>query len=122
MHAKYLNWIGDNVKGDGYGQCREVTERMAADFPELIRVRGHYYDIAWGEREHWWLMTAEGDVVDPTARQFPTKGSGEYVPWDESRPEPTGICPNCGEYVYDGNTCCSDACSSAYCAYCMNPY
>jgi hypothetical protein len=122
MDPRYAEWIAANVEGDGYGQCREVTERMAAAFPELARVRGHYYCLIWGEREHWWLTTPAGEIVDPTAAQFPSKGHGEYVPWIEGTPEPTGLCPQCGEYVYDGNTCCSDACSRAYAAYCMNPW
>jgi hypothetical protein len=44
-----------------------------------------------------------------------------YFPRDESEPEPTGKCPNCGDLCYNGQTCCSDACHSAYVAYCSNP-
>ncbi len=117
----YQDWITENVKDDGYGQCREVTEAMVAAFPELTRVRGHYYCWQWGEREHWWLVDPSGEIIDPTERQFPSKGHGEYVPWPEGAPEPTGMCPNCGGYSYDGNTCCSDRCSNAYLAYIMNP-
>lgn len=120
VEPKYWEWIKANVEDDGYGQCREVTERMADAFPELTRVRGHYYCFAWGERQHWWLTDPDGRIVDPTAAQFPSKGAGHYEPWDESQPEPTGICPNCGEYVYDAGTCCSDSCSRAYLAYIEN--
>lgn len=118
--TKYRAWIKDNVT-ETYGRCAEVTQQMAAAFPELTRVRGHYYCFAWGEREHWWLTTPDGEIIDPTAAQFPSRGRGHYEPWDESRPEPTGMCPNCGGYCYDGNTCCSDSCGLAYAAYCMNP-
>jgi hypothetical protein len=117
---KYAAWIAEHVEGDGYGQCEELTRRMAEAFPELSRVRGHYYCWAWGERAHWWLTAGE-NVVDPTAQQFPSKGAGEYVPWDEGAPEPTGMCPNCGDPCYDGDTCCSAACTQSYVAYCMNP-
>lgn len=109
MKSEYLAWIANVV--DVYGRCREVTTAMQLAFPELIRIRGHYLDPFWGKREHWWL--ADGDeIIDPTAAQFPSKGRGVYTPWIEGAPEPTGICPNCGEYVYR-DTCCSDACSES---------
>jgi hypothetical protein len=121
MKREYAAWIEANVQ-DPHGRCREVTEQMADAFPELIRVRGHYYCLHWGERQHWWLVMPDGEIVDPTAAQFPSKGDGDYEQWDESRPEPTGICPNCGEFAYDGKTCCSDACGRAYAAFCVNPW
>ena len=108
----YAEWIREHVQSDGYGQCAELTEQMARAFPELKRVRGHYYDICWGERAHWWLVTPDGYIVDPTAAQFPTKGRGHYDPWDESEHEPTGKCINCGGYVLDGSSCCSDECAA----------
>ena len=76
------------------GRCAEATLAMAAVFPELTRVRGHYLCWVWGEREHWWLVEPNGEIVDPTADQFPSKGGGVYVPWDEaspSRPESARI-------------------------------
>lgn len=42
MRPECAAWIAANVT-ETYGTCREVTERMAAAFPELGRVRGHYY-------------------------------------------------------------------------------
>ncbi len=124
MKTEYRAWIDANVgtkPEDGYGRCAWATLTMLVAFPELTRVRGHYYDAIWGERDHWWLVDPDGEIVDPTAAQFPTKGTGEYMPWVEGTPEPTGMCPNCGENCYDGRTCCSDSCNSAYAAYCMNP-
>jgi len=112
---KYEQWIKDNVT-ETYGKCSEVTLRMQKAFPELIRVRGHYYCYAWGEREHWWL-TLDEKIIDPTSSQFPSKGFGDYIPWDESQPEPTGKCPNCGEYCYEGRTLCSEDCEISYMAY-----
>ncbi len=106
----------DNVT-EPYGRCAEVTQQMVEEFPELMRVRGHYYDLVWGEREHWWCVDPFGEIVDPTKDQFPTKGTGEYVLWVEGTPEPTGMCPNCGEYCYDGRSLCSDNCEIAYLAY-----
>ena len=121
IDRKYADWITVNVEDDGYGQCKEVSRKMAEVFPELKRIRGHYYCWAWGERAHWWLADANGTIIDPTAQQFPSKGKGEYVPWPEGALEPTGMCPNCGDPCYDGNTCCSESCANAYVAYCMNP-
>lgn len=117
MENRYANWTRANVEGDGYGQCAEITARMAADFPELTRVRGHYYCHTWGERAHWWLVTLDSTIVDPTAQQFPSKGLGIYEPWAEGAQEPTGLCMNCGAYCYDGDPTCSEACERANTAY-----
>lgn len=110
----YQAWIAANVEGDGYGQCAEVTTAMVAAFPELKRVRGHYFCLTWGERTHWWLVTPDGSIVDPTAAQFPSKGHGVYEEWAEGAEEPTGKCPNCDGYVYGGGTVCSDSCAREY--------
>jgi hypothetical protein len=121
IERKYADWIVENVDDTGYGQCKEVTQEMAKEFPELTRVRGHYYCWAWGERAHWWLVDPTGVIIDPTAQQFPSRGRGEYVPWIEGAPEPSGMCPNCGDPCYDGMTCCSEKCFNEYVAYCNNP-
>lgn len=92
----YQEWI--DQLDDVTGKCEEITAAMAEAFPELRRVRGHYHCWIWGKREHWWLMDGD-EVVDPTAAQFPSKGEGSYVEWEGE--EPTGMCPNCGEYCYD---------------------
>lgn len=113
----YADWIAANVT-KAYGQCAEVTEAMADAFPELTRVRGRYLCPIWGERDHWWLIAPDGSIVDPTASQFPSKGGGEYVEWDEAAIEPTGMCPNCGGPCYDHNSLCSDECGRDYVAYC----
>ena len=117
MNPMYAPWIKSNVPDNCIGQCAEQTLRMAAAFPELKRIRGHYICPCWGKREHWWLITPENQVVDPTAKQFPSKGRGDYVPWDESKEEPTGMCPQCGGYSYNGDTTCSETCFKKYKAY-----
>jgi hypothetical protein len=118
MNTKYSNWIAANVTA-AYGRCDKLTQQMAESFPELTRVRGHYHCVHWGERAHWWLVAPDGAIVDPTAGQFPSKGRGPYVPWDESQPEPTGMCPNCGGSVYNGGTVCSDVCAHEFAASCL---
>ena len=110
MITKYQQWIAENVDGNGYGQCLEVTLQMQHAFPELQRIKGHYYCAIWGERCHWWLQTADGEVVDPTAMQFPSKGTGVYVPLCSDEPEPIGRCVNCGEYCYNDPNFCSSSC------------
>lgn len=100
---KYRDWITSHVKSseDAYGKCEIVTLEMQQAFPELKRVKGHYYCSAWGERTHWWLVTPDGRIVDPTASQFPSNGSGQYVELDPNDPVPIGKCLNCGELVYE---------------------
>jgi hypothetical protein len=121
MKKEHLEWINKwNSDNNPYGKCKEATLEMQKVFPELKLVRGHYYCTIWGERMHFWLVDENNEIVDPTARQFPTKGFCVYVPWNEGDPEPTGICPNCGEYCYDSKTCCSEACDRAYAAYIMS--
>ncbi len=110
MKVEHSNWIADNVT-ETFGRCAEVSLLMMRSFPELKRVRGHYYCAIWGERTHWWLVDEDGSIVDPTADQFPSKGMGVYDEWDDDEPEPTGKCPNCGELVYSGNYFCDDKCA-----------
>lgn len=119
--TQYEEWISAHypTPESAYGKCDEATSLMAKAFPELSRVRGHYYCWSWGERTHWWLVTTDGSIVDPTASQFPTAGSGVYETWTEGAKEPVGKCPNCGDYVYDYGVVCSDVCARSYASYLM---
>jgi hypothetical protein len=112
MNRAYSEWIAHNVVGDPRGLCKEVTERMAAAFPELRRVRGHYVCPSEGRLQHWWLVAADGTIVDPTKRQFVSDGKGAYEPHEG--PVPTGKCLNCGEYVYECASFCSPACQNEF--------
>lgn len=88
------------------GGCGTATEDMVKAFPELRRVRGHY-----GSSEHWWCVTPDGTIVDPTAAQFePGREYVEYV-----GPDPVGKCMGCGAYVWEshprfGSSACSTEC------------
>jgi hypothetical protein len=117
MDSRYERWILDNypTRADAVMQCATATERMVVDFPELTRVRGHYYDTLWGRREHWWCATSTGAVVDPTAAQFPDGGIGVYEPLPDDAPEPIGRCYNCGEYCWKGQPGASSSFCSAEC-------
>jgi hypothetical protein len=88
---------------------------MAEAFPELQRVRGHYVCPVAGRQQHWWLVTPDGEVIDPTCRQFPSGGFGTYEP--HVGPVPTGKCLCCGKYVYDSTWCCSQSCLEELTAY-----
>lgn len=97
MKIKYKQWIENNVV-DPKGKCKEYSNLMNSEFPELKKVRGWYYldrDIP-----HWWLVDENDNIIDPTIDQFVSK-NGVYIPIDESNfIEPSGKCLNCGRFVY----------------------
>jgi hypothetical protein len=90
--------VSDEENAEDYkkyrGKCREMSEALVAENPALTLVRGHYLCPFWGEQAHWWCKDAEGNIVDPTARQFPSKGNGLYVEFDGFF-----TCENCGKRV-----------------------
>lgn len=62
------------------GKCKEMSEAAVLADPTLRLVRGHYYCPLWNRDEpHWWCVKPDGTIVDPTARQFPSKGLGIYT-------------------------------------------
>lgn len=79
---EYAQWIKWNVQEykDAYGQCNDVCKKMVRQFPELTIIHGTYLCAAIGPRHHSWCITAEGIIVDPTEIQFPSCGSGRYLP------------------------------------------
>lgn len=111
----YLQWIADHAGPDPHRQCKEVTERMAAAFPELRRVRGHYVCPSEGPQPHWWMVTPDGTVLDPTREQFTSPGQGVYEP--HQGPEPTGTCLNCGALVYGETPFCDSDCTNEFSSY-----
>lgn len=120
MKPQYAAWIAANVPTyeTAFGRCHAVTEYMVKDFPELQRVYGIYHCPIWGDRWHRWCVTPEGEIVDPTAKQFPSLGQFAYEPITDEAKMPVGKCANCGEYIYvyyDG-TVCSDACGKEFVA------
>lgn len=121
-YVEWIRWFADRHDGDVNGECEDATDAMVAAFPELRRVRGHVTMLAAPDGDtrpwpHWWCVTPEGEIVDPTRAQFP--GPLDYEEHDEDRGEPSGVCPNCSGLVYGGGTCCSDRCHDEYASYVM---
>lgn len=109
----YGEWIKKNVS-EPYGKCKQYTDKMIKEFPELTQCKGFYYCFAWGQRQHWWCKTTEGKIIDPTADQFPSKGRGHYQELTDEQ-LPTGKCMNCGDYCYNGSTnMCSEECHNSF--------
>lgn len=65
------------------GKCKELAEQAVSADPSLTLVRGYYHCPVWGKQAHWWATREDGTIVDPSVKQFPTKGAGaEYEPFD----------------------------------------
>jgi len=107
-------------RGDTLQTCHEAVKTLVALCDDLKPIRGQVVMKAAPDGDvrpwpHWWAVTLEGQVVDPTADQFPS--ALEYRPHDESLGDPTGRCPNCGGLCHDHRYLCSDACERDYAAY-----
>lgn len=117
MSSRYTAWIRTHVPSPEYafGNCLTVTKKMQEAFPELTTVYGNYYCLVWGKRWHQWLVTPAGEIVDPTAQQFPSRGTGEYVARTQNE-LPVGKCANCGEEYYEhyDGTVCSERCGNEF--------
>jgi len=109
MMNKYQKWIHE-YKGDIYRKCVEVSTEMQQVFPELRMAKGLVTIMENGkDYPHQWLLDSEGNIVDPTRKQW--AGIEEYKEIKEGDPYPIGICMNCGDYVYS-DSINSIACSS----------
>ena len=77
------------------GKCKQMSEALIKDDPTLTLVRGHYFCPIWNTNEpHWWCKKEDGTIVDPTARQFSSKGHGIYEEFDGNVE-----CAQCGKVV-----------------------
>lgn len=74
------------------GKCKEMSEALVTADPNLTLVRGFYMCPFWGEQQHWWVKDKNGNIIDPTVKQFPSAGLGEYVEFDG-----TVECSECGK-------------------------
>ena len=65
------------------GKCKEFCDKLVAEDPSLTLVRGYYMCPFEGKMTHWWCTKPDGTIVDPTVRQFSSKGIGaEYIEFD----------------------------------------
>lgn len=78
------------------GKCKEYSEALIAEDPSLKLVRGYYLCPFWGEQQHWWTEKPDGTIIDPTKLQFPSKGLGEYIPFNGMV-----ICAECGKEIHE---------------------
>lgn len=79
---------------DFRGKCKELAEQACQADPTLRLVRGHYFCPTWGKQAHWWAVAPDGRIVDPSARQFPSLGMGDYEPFGGLHE-----CEQCGRQV-----------------------
>lgn len=102
--------------GTSHFHCAQFVREMQARFPDLRRVAGFYYapDSDASHGEHWWLEDERGNVIDPTADQFPSQGTGRYVRYDPRlHCVVKGKCMNCGIGLFsrEGSYPCSRSCA-----------
>jgi hypothetical protein len=121
----YATWIAEYVQrreGLIRGLCQSAVHEMRAAFPELVPVRGHARFPSGGRVEHWWLVTPDGAVVDPTALQFQASAEMTYEPWTPGTLVKVGRCLECGDDIFkrpqalDGlrESFCGDTCRVAF--------
>lgn len=65
------------------GKCLVMSKEAVKLDPSLKLVRGYYYCPIWNKKEqHWWTVKTDGEIYDPTRKQFASKGVGEYTEFD----------------------------------------
>jgi len=92
------------------GKCKQFCEAEIEKDATLTLVRGYYHCPIWGKQAHWWLVKSDGSIFDPTVGQFPSKGLGEYEPFN-------GLvyCANCGKEMQEEEA--SYESNYAFCSY-----
>lgn len=61
---------------DGAGRSLQKAEQACREFPNLTLVTGFYHCPKWGKQPHSWTKFPDGEIHDPTVKQFPTAGEG----------------------------------------------
>jgi len=92
------------------GKCEEEAKKLASIDQSLLVIKGWYICPIWGKQAHWWCKDSAGRIIDPTAKQFPSNGIGEYVEYDG-----TIECEFCHAITTEGD-CCIDG-HHVYCSY-----
>lgn len=57
--------------------CSTICERMNKAFPELI-LHGGFVRTPLGTDVHYWLVSPDGDIIDPTEAQFGELSRDDY--------------------------------------------
>ena len=98
------------------GKCKELSEAAALADKSLTVIRGHYHCPIYGKQPHWWCEKADGTIVDPSVKQFPSGGIGDYEPFN-------GVveCAQCGKEMEEADArfesnyaFCSCACNMRF--------
>jgi len=105
---EYKEWINKNYPDmqSALAKCKEASQKMAKVFPELRVTNGFAHFITCEPRDHWWCVDKEGNIIDPTAHQFPEYLGSPIIEYEEidenhdARKFPKARCMNCGEYYY----------------------
>lgn len=100
---QYTHWIAEcyPTAESASLQCAEATLALVEAFPELRRVRGHAM-VGVNERPHWWCITPDGTIIDPTAHQWPT-APVFYEALPDDAEDPHGKCLHCGSLLFRSN-------------------
>lgn len=113
MTNAYQAWIKEHYPTPASAklQCETATTLMINVFPELCRVRGYAF-VGCYTRPHWWCVTKDGEIIDPTVIQYESKPAFyEEIPLEAE--EPHGKCYECGALLFR-----SKGDDSYYCAEC----
>ncbi len=99
-HELFGSWIAERypTAESAKLQCAEATSLMVEAFPQLRRVRGHAM-VGINFRPHWWCVTPDGEVVDPTAHQWDVPPLFYDALCDDTE-EPCGKCIYCGDLLF----------------------
>lgn len=112
---KMLEQSGTDLKN----KCTKYSKEMAEIFPELRATSGWIVSKAGGKTEHWWTVDKDGNIYDPTVKQF----SFEVSHYEEYLgPHPIGKCANCGDWVFETNSFCGGGACSEDCEQVLNVY
>ncbi len=97
-HTAWIECYLELCESKPRGLCGSATQEMVRAFPELTRVPGFVFAEGGARFEHYWCVTVDGEIVDPTASQF--WGIRSYVPFQPGDVLRVGRCANCGEEIY----------------------
>lgn len=90
-------------------KCVGFTEKLAKLHPELTLQAGFVHfktfaDQGFKGSEHWWCLTPEGQIIDPSVAQFGEVTEANPLVYTPFNPDThkiiIGKCMNCGWEIY----------------------